>query len=592
VSHLILTSVLLAASAGVCDPADPPLVMTYGSPDGAVYSLDRQAVIGGRTDIDIRLSDACKERYRMRWFALTIGSEALCMVNGPDQSCVVDFGSDLNSWSLTLKTSLADSIEGGVIQSERSLLTLDAGLRESDSRRAVSGSGMAMQERADAQRVPHDTILRTALVLDRKGEPRAGLTASDFELSVAGVDGEKLIDVRPMSEVEDSRLLFMMLDVSDYVTKGKKLPVWRPEYRSFVDAVVHSLGKVIGSGRKLLLVRYAASAESSPLVALDEEGIRSVASWLLTPPLPSWKRGTADRTAALLGVYDLHLHDFAGQPLGLIVSGGRNNLSEDYALVAEERFRELNPVWSEEKLSALVTEMDFGHRELFSHTEQRGFPLSWVYVPSTSELTHSKFLQTSEYFYGYGGETYRLATIRHTMERVGNKAPGGTLHLDDVLLAMFEDLESSYLLRLRIPNPVQKRTERRIKLKVDGSIVRTQEFYHPSASLRSNIERYLASSSKERRLRAAYVARNYPLDGRIYRKVLEWLPEEPSPQLLPILEESALLMHFKRAQSEERKISQPACDRLLGIDHAAVAEGNRALLSRLQELAGTVAGCD
>jgi hypothetical protein len=113
--------------------------------------------------------------------------------------------------------------------------------------------------------------------------------------------------------------------------------------------------------------------------------------------------------------------------------------------------------------------------------------------------------------------------------------------------------------------------------------VRTQRFYRPSESLQANIERYINSASKERRLRAAYAARDYPLDGRIYEKVRSWLPEEPSPQVRPVLEESLLLMTFKRAQASERAVRREARASLAG-DIVDSGSPNRSLLETLRQL--------
>jgi hypothetical protein len=326
-------------------------------------------------------------------------------------------------------------------------------------------------------------------------------------------------------------------------------------------------------------------------VALDAGGIGSTVDWLLTPPPATWHREQADRTAVLLQTYDRHIHDFDGQALGLLISGGRNTSTEPPAILAEERIKELNPVWSAEKIAAIIDELDAGLTDLFPHAEQRGFPLSWVYVPSLKELTHDRFAKGSSYFYKFGGEVYRLASILDTKEKRGHKASGGTLHLSDILNKLFSDLENSYLLHLRIPNPAQKRTERRLRLKVEGAVVRTQEFYRPSESLIANIERYIASASKERRFRAAYAAREYPLNGRIYRKLTSWMPHEPSSQVLPMLEESRLLMEFKRAQAADGSIRTRACEYILGLDESDLAQENRSLASRLRELAtGTCIG--
>jgi len=585
----LLVGMLLFAGAGAgCDPDNPALVTQYRAldiSDASFHPLGRQAILTGLTEIDVRLDDSCSERYGLRWFAVSIGAEPLCMVNGPEDSCVVDFGGDMNSWTLTVKTSISDSKTSSITRSERMLSTLDVGLDSSATRHARSGTGVALQERTAADQTPYDDIWRTALVLDRKGVARTNLTASDFMFSVSGVGGEELVDAWPLAEVNEKRLLFILLDVSDYITLGKADPVWRPEYISFADAIVQSLGTVVGPGRMLLLVRYAGSAESSPLVTLDAEGIQTLSGWLQTPPLASWRRHQADRTAVLLQTYDLHLHDFDGQPLGLIVAGGRNTHSEPSALLAEQRLDELNPLWNDEKLSAIIAELDAGLANLFPHAEQRGFPLSWVNVPSTRELTRDKFAKGSGYFYRFGGEVYRLASIRDIGKSRGHRATGGTLFLADILKELFENLESSYLLHLRIPNPWQKRTERRIMLGVAGSTVKTQEFYRPSESLSANIVRYIRSSSKERRFRAAYAARGYPLDKRIYGQISAWLEQEPSSQVRPILEESKLLMDFKRTQAADKSVRSSACEQLLGTDPATLAQGNKSLHQRLSRLA-------
>jgi len=90
--------------------------------------------------------------------------------------------------------------------------------------------------------------------------------------------------------------------------------------------------------------------------------------------------------------------------------------------------------------------------------------------------------------------------------------------------------------------------------------------------------------SKERRFRAAYAARGYPLDNRIYRKVEEWLPEEPDVQVRRVLEETKLLMEFKRGQARNTSLRQRAFETLYSTPAVQVDERNRELLRTIREL--------
>jgi hypothetical protein len=239
-------------------------------------------------------------------------------------------------------------------------------------------------------------------------------------------------------------------------------------------------------------------------------------------------------------------------------------------------------------MSHLLADLDQGLIDLFPHTEQRGFPLNWVYVPSGNELTIQRFGQVSAEFRRYGGEVYRLASTGDRKEESGHRADSGSMFFDEVFLEVFGDLENAYRLRIRIPNPKQKRVDREIRVRVGASTVKTQTFFRPSISLRENIERYLSSVSKERRMRAAYAARDYPLDDRIHRKVKEWLPEEPSAQVRQVLEESKLLMDFKRGQALDRSVRRSAFEELYATSPTRVNERNRQLLATVRELVARI----
>ena len=89
-------------------------------------------------------------------------------------------------------------------------------------------------------------------------------------------------------------------------------------------------------------------------------------------------------------------------------------------------------------------------------------------------------------------------------------------------------------------------------------------------------------------MRVAYAARNYPLDDRIHRKVEEWLPEEPSAQVRQVLEESKLLMDFKRGQARDRSVRLRAFEALYSTPPAQVVESNRQLLETVRELVARI----
>jgi hypothetical protein len=593
---LLLLGVMPAAAVEqpACRPDGAIVLLSYralapvesGSADPPPFRpLDRQAVLAGLTEIDAEIREGCAELYSMRWFSVVIGAKPLCLVGDSSGSCEIDFGNDFNSWALTIKTSLIDEQNDRVFQRRIDVTTLNAGLHDSDTRFARSHAGIAIEDRAAARRIPHDEVRRVALVLDEEGLPRAGLSMEDFKLSLSGVEGAQIVHSVPMHLVEDTRLFFLLVDVADYIHETGAAPQWRSEYGSFVRALARALEAVSDQNRKLLVVRYAVSSEASPVVALDEEGIESIASWLLSPPPEDWNRQHADLSTALLKAYDMFLHDFEGQPLGLIVAGGRNTLTEPSSMLSDERLRDLNPLWKPEKVRNLLAELDSGLTDLFPHTEQRGFPLHWAYVPSTKELTGERFVEASEYFYRFGGDVFRLASIRDQSDGRGQRASGGSLHLAELFRRLFDRLESSYLLLLRIPNPKQRRRERTIELSVEDCTVKTQTFYRPSEPLKDNIERYLGSASKERRFRAAYAARNYALDKSIYKKVESWLSQEPSSQVLPILEESKLIMDFKRLQARDRDVRVRASEELLTLSSSDVEAENTKLLLALQELA-------
>jgi hypothetical protein len=546
--------------------------------------LDRQAILYGEAEVRLEVDASLVDRYELRRFSVVLGARPLCRADGANPVCVFDFGTNLGSWTINVDATLIDRTTGESDRHEISLSTLEGRLDEEGTRFVSSGNRGAMEERTGAERIPYDEISRVALVLGRNGRPTPNLSRGDFRLDALGVKGEQLVEMQPMSEVDDERLLFVLVEVSDYVVRAESEPAWRPEYFSFVRALTEGLREVGAPRRKLLLVRCAGGAEAAPVVDLDDAGVRDVEQWLLTAPPPDWSPERGGSTIALLQVYDMFLHDFAGQPLGVMISGGRDTFCGGASTLSSQRINELNPLWPEEKRANLLAELDSGVTDLFPHTEQPGFPLSWIYVPSAKELTTRRFEEASDYFYSYGGNVYRLASIRDRGDE-GHTARDGTMHPGDVFREMFEELESSYRLMLRIPNPHQKRVSRPIDLRVRGHEVRTQSFYRPSASLSANIERYINSASKERRFRAAYAARDYPLDEEIYRKVVSWLNEEPSSQVRPVLEESRLIIEFKRGQASVRDVRVEAYETLLGIDAPEVNESNRTLLATLQEIA-------
>ncbi len=89
-------------------------------------------------------------------------------------------------------------------------------------------------------------------------------------------------------------------------------------------------------------------------------------------------------------------------------------------------------------------------------------------------------------------------------------------------------------------------------------------------------------------MRASYAARNYPLDDDIYRRVEQWLPQEPSVQVRRVLQESKLLMDFKRGQAVDRYLRRLAFEALCSTPPAQVDESNRQLLAILQDLAARI----
>jgi len=555
---------------------------------GFLRPLDRQAVLFGLTQVKVSMCPSRARRREVHRFSVAVGAVSLCRVGRADEICVIDFGTDLDSWTLTFSASVIDHGSGEVVERRLFVSTLDAALDEGVIQKPAADDPVVREERVEAQSVPYDEVTRIALVLAGDRSPVPGLAHDDFDVNVTGVRGEQLVGVTPMRAVVEPRLLFVLIDVADFIRDTRTGPEWRTTYRPFVEELVRSLAEVGAPGRELLVVRYSSAADASPVVELNEDGLASVETWLLRPPLGSWRSGGADRTAALLQVYDKVLHDFDGQTLGVVISGGRDTGHSASLALPEERVRELNPPWSEEKMGHLLADLDQGRIDLFPHTVQRGFQLSWVYVRSGNELTVHDFGRSSAEFRRYGGTVYRLASTSDRGEESGTRADGGTVSLAYVFREVFDNLENAYRLLIRIPNPKQKRVEREIRVRSGAGAVKTQTFFRPSSSLRENIERYLSSISKERRMRAAYAARDYSLDDRIYLRVEEWLPDEPSDQVRQILEESKLLMNFKRGQAPDRSVRRLVFEALYSTPPARVDETNRQLLATLRELVARI----
>jgi hypothetical protein len=533
--------ILFAASALASDLTPPAVEYRYatlrsGTTVGEARTLRRTAILYGPTEFFALPRDSDRmtvdELIVLGGPLTAAGPPVLCRSSrSTPNRCTADLGDQAVGRRLTLVSRLWDTQERNFRLVRTSLATLAV---HPDPARGLAG---AVLEYARADEYPSDSLRRLVLAQRRSGERSDAvpvyaddLTIEQLEITVSGVDGARVVDVRQPSAAPGELAVPLFLNVAPYLRKSSDGPVWRTEYPPVVEALVGGLREAAARGVDIecLVVQYAATGRLFPPFRLhagadlsddqratNEATLAELQDWLVAPPPEAWLQiaevgspgrrlasakvrnaWKSDFVSSLNTLNDLYLREHRGKVAVVLITDGSTDRPATAFQVGlwPRRLEELNRIWPQDRLARFYRQVDQGlgtHDEQLSRFIEQLDPedpsAARKIAAFLSELDPGGTTSLQAHRTGFAPHINALLVGRPNVRSPANQAAfsefikrtyGGRIWqlfnikdvgaqtVADVVQATARELQHAHVVTMDVPNPDQDGGSRAILLKL------------------------------------------------------------------------------------------------------------------------------
>ncbi|GEM_PF-4246589 len=580
---LFLLFALFATNSGADSSALCQRLTDGACPYQLASNIERDTIVWNEEQIEVAVCrsafcrDAAADLSNAR-IEVRVDGRKVCeqsLDKDLEVTCPYDFGISLRSRQV--ETTLAT--EAGVLAEHR-VGTLEAAPKTHRFRLERDAHKRLDEEMAehDAGRDSRQRVLRrTLLAIGADGRPVDELRREDLQL-MRGKDpiADAILSVRPLP-ADVPRRLAVMVDVSGFIAHGAQSAHWRKSYADFVQTIAEGIAAFVdehdGRAIDLVVTRFAALTDGKLFHANSEtergqDPIAERVRAFLSSPLPKhWVKAQirhsqlntigathfADLQLAQQYTREVWLEDEAASA-ALVIGPGRNNISSTGSglSIPEIQIRAKNPLWTTEKLSAAIDDLEQeridGRNSIYRRAAYSSMPFSALLTYESSFVSQpKKTLVYRRFFDSQGGFIARLRD--HFEQRPKRPHSDESLSVSEALSRMLFEIDHSFEVVYRAPRPGTSLQIHTPTLEARNAAItlRTQAFGPPNTRADpAKPRRELLSLSKDRRFLAAYLTRYGDDDTKSLADLAEFHAREQDPQVRDILEESYCVLHIRR----------------------------------------------